>query len=290
MLVMSAVAMLFVLAATGFVVDGGQLYSTKSHLQKTANAAALSGAQEIPNSQAAVEGVVQEVMAAHNEAGSLQSVNVTSTEVHVTVGRPAPVFFASLFGQETIPVEVEAKAAIEPIARATKAVPLGIDESIPLVYGQDYDLKVDSGDGEGGHFGILALGGPGAQSYQSSLTYGYQGELAIGDIIQTQTGNIAGPTRAGINHRIANCPYPAEGLAERDCSRVMLVIVYVPHEKSNKQLKSIRITGFAYFYVHDPMGKNDDSIRGTFIRRAGPGEAGEAPAPDKGAYTVRLIK
>ncbi len=35
------------IALAGLVVDGGHLYLTKAHLQKTANAAVLSGGQEL---------------------------------------------------------------------------------------------------------------------------------------------------------------------------------------------------------------------------------------------------
>ncbi|MFC4737268.1 pilus assembly protein TadG-related protein [Bacillus daqingensis] len=287
-LVMTGFSMLLILLLLGLVIDGGNMYVTKSHLQKTANAAALSGAQEIPASETAVKNVVEEIIGSHNETGSLLAADVSGNELQVRLGRSVPLFFGSLFGQEAMTLEVEAKAGIDPIASGIGAVPLGINESIPLVYGQEYELKVDSGDSEAGNFGVLALAGPGAQNYENSLMHGFQQELKIGDIVPTQTGNIAGATRKGINHRIDTCPYPDGDYQQRDCPRVMLVIVYKPHEKSTNQLKSIRITGFAYFYVSERMGSNDDSIRGTFIRRTGPGTAGEQPAPDKGAYTVRL--
>lgn len=289
-LVLAVAALSIIIVMFGLVIDGGHLYMTKSHLQKTANAAALSGAQEIPNESAAVHKVVNEVLTSHNETSSLLDSNIEGNELHVEVGRDVPLFFASLFGQESLPVEVEAKAGLAPLAEGVGAVPLGIDESTSLVYGEKYDLKVDSGDSEAGNFGVLALEGPGAQNYEQSLTDGYQESLAIGDIIPTQTGNIAGPTRRGIEHRINNCPYPEGEYQHRDCPRVMLVIVYQPHEKSTNQLRSIKVTGFAYFYVTDRMGNNDDSISGIFIRRAGPGTTSPSTPPDRGAYAIKLTE
>lgn len=289
-LVLATAAFAVIIVLLGLVIDGGHLYMTKSHLQKTANAAALSGAQEIPNENAAVQKVVTEVLASHDENSSLLNSNLNGSQLHVEVGRDVPLFFASLFGQDSLPVSAEAKAGIEPLAEGIGAVPLGIDESTPLIYGEQYELKVDSGDSEAGNFGVLALEGPGAKNYGESLKNGFQESLSIGDIIPTQTGNIAGATRTGVNHRIDTCPYPDGDYQQRDCPRVMLVIVYEPYEKSTNQLRSIKVTGFAYFYVTERMGNNDDSINGIFIRRAGPGMTGTTLPPDRGAYAIKLTE
>lgn len=45
-LVIVAVGLVALLLITGIVIDGGNLYMTKSHLQKTANAAVLSGVKK----------------------------------------------------------------------------------------------------------------------------------------------------------------------------------------------------------------------------------------------------
>ena len=89
-----ALGMMLTLAILGLVVDGGHLYMTKSHMQKTANAAALSGAQELPNSSEKVNEVVDEILIHHGEADSLQFSNIEGDSLlHVSVGREVPVFF-----------------------------------------------------------------------------------------------------------------------------------------------------------------------------------------------------
>ncbi len=167
-------------------------------------------------------------------------------------------------------------------------MPLGIEESmLPLNHGEEYELKVDSGDSESGFFGVLALVGSGANLYRDTLTNGYEENVKVGDIIPTDR-NMAGPTRSGVNARINNCP--SGDMEDRNCSRVMLVVIYEPYEQSGNQLKSIRVTGFAYFYISEPMANNDDSIRGTFIKRTGSGTAGTGTPVDGGAYTIRLTE
>ncbi|MFC3041554.1 pilus assembly protein TadG-related protein [Virgibacillus xinjiangensis] len=285
-IVLVAVAMAAMLMMVGLVIDGGNLYVSKSHLQKTANAAALSGAQEVVNDRAAVETVVDDILASHEEQASLSEPPIISeTEIQVNLKKDVPLFFASLFGVESLPIQVEAKAGLNPIGEAKGAVPLGIHEQVELVYGDAYELKVDAGDSQNGHFGILALQGPGAKNYEETLKYGFDEALKVGDVVNTQTGNIAGPTRDGVNHRINNSPNDIEGYIPRDSDRIMLVLVYNTDGVSQG---SVRITGFAYFYLEEQMGKNDDSIRGKFIEYAGSGMAGDSNPPDYGAYAIKL--
>ncbi len=275
--------------AFGLVIDGGHLYMQKSHLEKTVNAAALSGAQEIPNSQAKVDQVVSEVLSAHGESASLLSSAVENgRQLRVGLEKDVPLFFASLFGIDTVTIQADAKAGLNPVSAATGVVPLGMDESVELVYGQTYTLKVDAGDSASGNFGVLALDGPGAKTYGETLTHGFDEEIRVGDIINTQTGNIAGATRTGINSRIDSCP--SVDYEARNCPRVMMVLVYKPYTQTTNQLTSVQITGFAYFYVTDRMSSTDDSIKGIFIKRAGAGSSGTAATPDRGAYAIKLTQ
>ncbi|WP_067728950.1 TadE/TadG family type IV pilus assembly protein [Oceanobacillus damuensis] len=290
-IILIALAMGAIISMVGLVIDGGNIYVSKSHLQKTANAAALSGAQEIVNSEANVNEVVSKILESHDETDSLSQVNIeTDSQLHVELAKDVPLFFATLFGIDTVPIKADAKAGLNPMGEAKGAVPLGIDESVNLVFGQIYELKVDDGDSVIGNFGVLALDGPGAKTYGETLINGFDEPLKVGDIVNTQTGNIAGPTRDGINYRISNCPYPDGDYEGRDCTRVMLVVVYKPHEKTTNQMKSVEITGFAYFYINQPMSNNDDSVKGIFIKRTGTGITGENSPSDRGAYAIKLVE
>ncbi|OEF96198.1 pilus assembly protein TadG-related protein [Desulfuribacillus alkaliarsenatis] len=289
-LVIVAFALLGLIAMSGLVIDGGTLYVTKSHLQKTANATVLSSAQELTNSNNAVNNVAIEVLIAHQEQESLYELKINMNEyVHVKLQKPMSLPFMSIFGKDVVVVEVEAKAQIATIGGAYGAAPLGIDENIPLQYNTIYKLKVDEEDVDTGNFGILALGGPGANRYEDNLLYGYQNMLSVGDILDTQTGNIAGKTRSSIKQRIDSCPHPVGETYHRNCSRVILVPVYQPYNHHQNQMKEVKITGFAYFYITEPMDSKDTSITGMFIERAGRGTI-EAGAVNRGAYAIRLVK
>ena len=278
------------LALTGLVIDMGTLYVTKAHLQKTANAAVLSGAQELANSESAVEQVIQHVLNKHDEGDSTHTMSIEmERRVAMDLVKDVNLKFAQLLGIDRMPVEVHAAAAIEHIGRAAGAAPLGIDEAIPLEFNREYKLKVDQTEVEYGNFGVLALGGPGANTYEDNLRHGYANEIKVGDVIEAQTGNIAGKTRSAIRERLDHCPYEPGEMHHRDCSRVLLIPVYKPHNHHSNQLKEVEITGFAYFYITEPMSPQDTSITGQFIKRTGTGFA-EPGASGNGAYAIRLTE
>jgi hypothetical protein len=190
---------------------------------------------------------------------------------------------------DTVTVAAYAAAQITPIGSAMGAAPLGVDDSIVLQFGLQYKLKVDQTGVVAGNFGILALGGPGAKIYEDNLMHGYSSEIQVGDIIDTQTGNIAGKTRSSVQYRIDSSPYAPGDISHPDDPRIILVPVYKPYNFTSNQMKQIHVTGFAYFYISDPMSSEDTSITGMFIKKIGIGMV-KPGASDKGAYTIRLTE
>ncbi|MEX2415606.1 MAG: hypothetical protein WD424_05635, partial [Paenibacillaceae bacterium] len=250
----------------------------------------LSGAQELTYNETAVRNIVVEVLSEHGEENSLREQQVEmERKVLVRLQRQVPLVFSGLFGFNEVPVKVKATAILESMGRAEGVAPLGIDDSIPLVFGQEYRLKVDETEVDTGNFGILALGGVGSNTYEMNLKYGYQNEIKVGNIIDTQTGNVVGKTKAGVNERINNCPYPEGETHHRDCARVILIPVYTPYNVESNQVKQVKITGFAYFYISAPMDDFDKTISGFFIKRAGTG-FNEPNVGNNGAYAIRLIE
>jgi len=278
------------LAFAGLVVDGGMLMATRAQMQKAANAAALSAAQELTNSETAVAAVAETVLHAHGEDGHMDRLQVSMKDrVQVGLSAHVPLGFAGIFGFDTAEVAVAATAELGVMGAAIGAAPLGIDENIRLVYGQEYRLKVDSTGVETGYFGVLALGGTGSQTYEDNLRFGYQDWIEKSDILQTQTGNIAGKTRNAIAERLLDCPYPEGEMFHRDCPRILLVPVYRPYNVQSNQMKEVQVTGFAYFYITKPMSPNDTYITGKFVERAGTGFV-KPEAASKGAFAIRLTE
>ena len=289
-LILGALSLMVILGMAGLAIDGSLLYMTKSKLQKEANASVLSGAMELPNTEQKVTDTVQYILNAHKYSSSLEKIDIEmGKKVAVTLKRSVKLSFSSLFGLDKIDVKAHSAAGLAAIGSAVGAAPLGIDESIPLEYLKTYQLKVDSSDSLNGNFGILALGGPGAKTYEENLRHGYQSEITVGDIIDTQTGNIAGSTRSAIQERVNGCSQPPGEYTMRECSRIILVLVYTPYNYGGGQMKQVKVTGFAYFYITDPMSSKDTSISGVFIKRTGSGSYVEG-SRDRGAYSIRLTE
>ena len=289
-LAVAALALALLLAAAGLAIDAGTLYVTKTQLKKAANAAALSAAQELTGREERVRQVAGDILRSHGEENSSVHISVImGSRVNVRIGRQVPLSFGRLLGLDEAKVEANAVSEIVPMGSAAGAAPLGIDQSVPLVYGTEYKLKVGPAGGESGYYGILTLGGTGAQTYESNLLYGYPNELKVGDILPTETGNVAGKTQTAVQQLIDQCPYPSGYTEARDCRRILLVPVYEPYSYDSNQLKQVKITGFAYFYIKEPLSYKDTSITGMFIKRAGTGFT-KPGAADKGAYAIRLTE
>jgi hypothetical protein len=294
-IILVSLSLIVLLAITGIVIDGGRLFMTKSSMQKAANAAVLSGAQELTANEADVTQIVQEVLQAHSEDSSLQTLNIQMEQKKVSVDlkRDVPLAFSKLFGIDTAPVEVHAAAKIGTMGKAVGVAPLGIDESIPLEFYKKYQLKVDQTEADTGYFGILGLGGTGSKTYEYNLRYGYENPLEIGDRLLTETGNVAGKTSSVVDELITACPITGDPLdVDRDCERILLIPVYKPiHYNSGGQLQEVEITGFAYFLITDQLATNgpDKSITGMFIEKTGTGFEGST-ATNNGAYSIRLTE
>jgi hypothetical protein len=287
-----ALTFIVVIFMAGIAIDGSRLHLAKAELRKAADAAALSGAQELEISDESVTNIVNQILAAHNEEGSLKELNIRPSnqrKVSVTLEKEVPLYFMKIVNFSSAPVSVRSTAAANPIIVSTGAVPLGIPEDTVLDFMQEYELKVGAGDSVAGNFGILALSGAGAKNYETSLKYGYDGEIYAGQIIDTETGNVAGKTREGVNYRIESSPYADGDITHRDDPRILKVLVYQPYKITGNQLKSVKIVGFAYFYLAKPIAHNDTTIRGYFIKKIGDG-LGDENAKDTGAYAIKLVE
>ena len=158
------------------------------------------------------------------------------------------------------------------------AVPLGIQE-------HNFQFESNASESRGwgywypkwggcpGWFGALALEGPGAKLYEDNLTYGFNGELKIGDILDVQTGNISNPTKRAIDYRMAQCthsPYCTVDDYSRDCPKLLKVPVIEPAGH-----KQVRIKGFAMFLVEEVPGQgNENFVKGRFLETVTTGEIG----------------
>jgi Putative Flp pilus-assembly TadE/G-like len=129
------IVLLFMTALIGMaaaVIDVGSWYRADRKLQANADAAALAGAQELPESAPSAQAAAL-TWADKNDGGvtaaniKFRSTVVANDTIEVTAERRAPGFFAKLFGFDSVQVRAKAAARAGVMNRARWAAPVAID-------------------------------------------------------------------------------------------------------------------------------------------------------------------
>lgn len=166
-----------------------------------------------------------------------------------------------------------------------------------FLVGSSYLLKADPTAAEYGNFFAVDLGGTGGRIYRDNIHYGSQAVIYIGQTLQTETGNMTGPTSQGLTDRFAGDPHTTYSSWLNDtppkppCPRLVYVPVCewmeIPNGKTDVYVK-----GFAAFFVEDVenSGGGDLRVNGVFLDYIGPGVPGPLPDPlDKSVRMARLV-
>lgn len=291
-IVLVALGITVLIGITALVIDGGSLFLERSRMQKAIDAAVLAGAQELPARPDSAKQTAMDIAEKNGIASSELAISFENgnTIIRASAERTKRLSFAGALGFSSSLVDAVAAVKLQPITSAMGAIPLGVDSSRHLSYGDPVVMK--AGEATVGNFGALVLSGPGANLYETDLQNGFTNTLSVGDVLDTQTGNIAGPTVKAIEDRFNECPY--DGTAAyydypAGCPRVVLVPVYKPITSSN-QIKQIQVVGFASFFIESVASTNEGAqIVGRFIQTSYSGDSSSANS-DFGTYGYKLIE
>ncbi len=288
-----ALCMTVLLGFTALVIDVGIITSEKSRISNAADAAALAGAQELIRDKSNVYNVVNQYL----ESNSVDPVDAeivvfdSDTKVGVTVKEEVDYYFARILGFDKNNVKAEAVAMCAPVIGIYEGIrPFAIEQQT-LEFEQTYTLKEGGGSGSNGNYGALALSGNGASTYVRNIVEGYDGYLRVGDYVDTEPGNMSGPTSQGINTLISHCthiPRCTYNQYDEDCPRIITVIMVESLDVNGRS--EVRIAGFAKFFLIEVEGHGRESIvTGKFIKMVMSGDLGETQT-DFGLKGVKLIK
>ncbi len=275
-IIIVALGMTFFIGMLGLVVDGGYLYLQRALLSNATDAAALAGVQDLPSSWQVAEtrayqyGVANKMETHELEVGFANNFH----RIIVTAQRDVPLFFLQILGFSDVTVQAQAAAEVGQLSGYAGVAPFGIvweDFSV----NQTYYLKTDphTGGSLQGNFGALALGGRGANNYENNIKHGYNGMLRVGDKVLTETGNIAGPTKRGVEFRLNGSPR---------------IVIPVIDSLDVTGRDYVTILGFAVFDLEDVETYGSDAaVIGKFVFDSVDGILGVAP--DYGATAYRLV-
>ncbi|SOC37262.1 pilus assembly protein TadG-related protein [Ureibacillus acetophenoni] len=313
-LVLVAALMVVLIGLTALVIDGGRLYFEKSTLQKAADAAALAGAQELPNDVTTAELQAKNIATANNVATGNSTVQFASDKmwIRVITSSNVDLTFGKIFGISSVPVTASAKVELNPLTSGTGVIPLGLDFS-------DYDkwkncteitLKLPSPSGHmdpteqcdgsnqlgSGNTGPLNITGSGGDNFRSDLANGSQIEVWVGKELDTETGTMTGPTKQGIKERVDKCKdiytYNAATFETNpppdNCAQIVTVPLYTIIESNGNQIKKVKVVGFATLFIigTDNSGKEVYARFMDFTTGGGNSEG----QTDYGTYGFKLVE
>ncbi len=293
-LILFAIAMV---ALTGFAaisLDAGWMYATHARLSNIADAAALAGADYLPDDPGMAYAVALDCAVQNGIAAADVQVSITenNTRIDVHLQGPAELRFASVGGSKKVTLPADSAGAIYVVTGVVGAVPFGV-ESAPFVYGREYAIKLGpngTSDGDAtsysGNFHAMALATSGASQYRSFVETGYPGLLTVGQSIDTEPGNMAGPTSAGVQTRMNETAGDTFGSHPVNSARVMLLPIVDSFDVNGR--KSVTIRGFAAFFLEGFDSSGSGTVYGRFMRYHTSGQV-SAYRPDLD-YGVRMAK
>jgi Flp pilus assembly protein TadG len=188
--------MTVLLGMAALVLDIGSWYRADRDTQSTADAAALAGAQALPDSTATASSLASQY--ASKNGGGLQSVTFSSSlgpndTISVRIQKPAQGIFTKLFGVNSINVGSKASARTALISSAKYVAPIVVKNMHPELlgtagcpcFGSDNVTTIPLGrNGAPGAFDLLNLdgsrGGTSPDTLASWMLKGYDGYLDIG--------------------------------------------------------------------------------------------------------------
>jgi hypothetical protein len=227
---------------------------------------------------------------------SLQ-ITITNNNKNITVvsSKKVNLFFAKIFNIQDAAVQARASAKAGAIIATDGIRPLAVEQQ-SFEFGQTYTLKKGAGEGYSGNYGALALGGTGSANYRNNLQYGYSSKLEIGDLVrigedlETEPGNMAGPTYDGITYILEQDRCTEHDLTklDKDCPR--LIVVPVVDSLSIEGRTTVKIVGFANFFLEEIVSEGGQTaVKGKFIKTLGHGEIDEF-GTDFGMMGIKLVE
>jgi Flp pilus assembly protein TadG len=311
-----AVSVAALIALGAFAIDVGGAYTAHRRAQAAADASALGAAQFLPGSTSLATSTAQSLRNTNLPDGSINAPAYSSTyaandTVTVTANKPLSGVFTKLFSGKT--AHASAKATVGSyLGWSMNIAPWAIAKQ-NLVFGVTVQFKTQTA-GSAGNFGgaqlpIIQSGcglGTGGNDYRYLINNSEQSCLVkVGDVLNSKTGNLAGPTQQGLQERIVAgqnvqqnfcltpgaCPILTQ---QPDGSYVLttynhpnLIVIPVVDVIGNGS-STYTVLGFAWFIIQNYDSKN---VWGMFISSNAPNGAKCPTASDPnaacpvGAYT-----
>lgn len=219
-LAFTALSMTTLVAMAALVLDVGSWFRAKRQLQATADAAALAGAQALPDSPSNAQ--AQALTYANKNGGGVTSSDIVVSSTYnandtiaVAAKKSQPGIFARVLGVSVVNIGARAKALTGTPGQAMYVAPMVVNCKHPLIqncngkhmptFSKETTLNFDP-MGAPGAFGMLDLanvnGNVGSSTLSSWITSGYQKYLPTGLYYSDPGAKFNSNVKAALNGRI----------------------------------------------------------------------------------------
>jgi len=323
--VLVALAILVILGALGLSTDIAVFYYNWAQLTKETDAAALAGANYLPDNPSKATTTATTWVSTNGQAGDTILKNTTGSQgyngqafssITVQVRRTVPYYFGKVFGLTSAPITVSATAGVEPINSAKGWIPL----AMPCTGASCYNggactptnpdgtgcyacgttVTLNNGQAGPGDWDPLYCPtyGPGVSGYVLGVENGCPDGVAVGGTVSTKPG-YPNKTEDAINQRICGstspCPTssPPSGICSAGGStldpsdpHVVLLPLVDTSQFSGRDTASVY--AFAEGWIVSASGS---TVTIEFIKGAVDASANPNPnGPASGPYGVVLLQ
>jgi len=286
-LVLLALFLVLLLAMSAAVLDVGAWYRAQRHLQATVDAAALAGAQALPDDPAQAQALASQYLAKNGGATAtvtIQSQLMGADTIRIQGVRTAPGILSNVLGIESVQVHATASARAGVPEEAQWAAPVAVDEKHPMLqckpspcFGQP--TSIDLTKTGPGAFRLLNLdgshGGTSPGILADWVEQGYDGFMPLGWYYSDP----------GAKYNSSQ----VQGAFDDRIGDELLFPVYRSTRGSGANFE-YEVVGFAGYHVtsYDFHGSHG-VIYGEFVRMIWAGVQGSSGAADFGVRAVSLV-
>ena len=193
--VLTVLFLTVLLGATAMSLDVGSWFKAKRQLQATVDAAALAGAQGLPQGTDAATALAIQYAADNGHTLDASGISfssdmTTDDTISVQMSAPAPGFFSKLFGLGSVTVGAHAAARTDNINEARFAAPIGVNLSHPDLSGRgcpcfDQQTTLTLGTIGPGGFDLINIdgsqGGTNPNTLADWMLHGLDAWMPLGD-------------------------------------------------------------------------------------------------------------
>lgn len=291
-IMLSVVFLVLLLGATALTIDVGAWYRSQRAAQGTADAAALAGAEALPNDTPTASTLAAQYATANG--GGLAPGDITfrsdwepNDTVLVRVKRTSPSFFAQLFSISSVDVSATAAARAGTPEAVSGVGPIVVNKLQPELSGPGcpcfhVDTTLPLGkDGAPGAFGLVNLD-PGSNNGVPNLAdwiqYGYDGYLPLGQY-----------------NSDPGAKFNSNDIEDALTARLNTELLFPVYDTltGNGSNAVYNVIGWVAFHLEsfDPGNGNSASLTGYFTRVIWNGlqSTTNKHLPDFGVYSVSLV-